>query len=126
MHVPLKKRRRNTVEQIRDEGGHLCTEIADIEAAFVGYYKGLLTSARPQNVDKCISAIGSIITDEMNDKLLATFTKEEVKQALDQMGHLKALGPDGFTASFYQQNWSTVSPEVCDVALYFLNSAHMD
>jgi hypothetical protein len=42
------------------------------------------------------------------------------------MGPLKALGPDGFTTSFYQKKWSIVGPEVCDVALHFLNTAHMD
>ena len=92
----------------------------------MGYYQGLLTSAKPQSVGKCISAISSTITDEMNEKLTATFTNEEVKQPLDQMGPLKAPGPDGFTASFYQKHWSTVGLEVCDVALYFLNTAHMD
>jgi hypothetical protein len=54
-------------------------EIAEIEEAFVGYFRSLFTSTRPQNLEKCISAIESNITEEMNNKLLATFTKEEIK-----------------------------------------------
>jgi hypothetical protein len=74
-----QKRRRNTIEQIQDEEGHLYTETTAIDEAFVRYYRGLFTFAKPQNMEKCTSAISSKITDEMNDKLLATFTKEEVK-----------------------------------------------
>jgi hypothetical protein len=99
-----QKRRRNAVGQIRDEEGHLYTELADIEAAFVRYFTGLYKLARPHNIEKCTSAIGRRVTDSMNEKLNAIFTGEEVKQALDQMGPLKASGPDGFTASFYQHN----------------------
>jgi hypothetical protein len=77
--VCLPKKKRNIIEQIRDEEGCLCTEITEIEEAFVGYYRGLLTSTNPQNVGKCISAISSNITDEMNEKLIATFTEDEVK-----------------------------------------------
>lgn len=88
-----QKKRSSTIEQIRDEEGSLHTETAAIEEAFVGYFQGLFTSARPQNVEKCISALSNKITREMNDKLVATFTKEEVKQALDQMGPLKAPAP---------------------------------
>jgi hypothetical protein len=114
------------VEKIRDEEGNICTDPNAIEAAFVRYYNGLFTLASPSNMEQCISALGGRVFDEMNMKLIATFTKEEIKQALDQMGPLKAPSPDGFTMSFYQKNWDTVGEEVCEVVLYFLNSCQLD
>jgi len=36
----------------------------------------------------------------MNADLLAEFTDEEIKRALDGMGDLKAPGPDGMPALF--------------------------
>ena len=42
------------------------------------------------------------------------------------MAPFKAPEQDGFTTDFYQQHWSTVGLEVCEVALYFFNYAHMD
>lgn len=66
------------------------------------------------------------VTADMNHCLMATFTVEEISRALSQMSSLKALGPDGFFVGFYQQKWVTVGPEVCNAALYFLNSYHLD
>jgi hypothetical protein len=42
------------------------------------------------------------ISDEENEKLVAPFSKKEVKDAIFQMKHNKALGPDGFPIEFYQ------------------------
>lgn len=62
----------------------------------------------------------------MNQKLLETFTVDEINTTLHQIAALKAPGPDGFTACFYQQNWETVQLEVCNGVLHFLNSGHLD
>jgi hypothetical protein len=61
-------------------------------------------------------------TPQMNARLLAAFNVEEITQALNQMAPLKAPGPDGFSAAFFQQNWHIVQPEVCAAVLQFLNS----
>jgi hypothetical protein len=37
-----------------------------------------------------------------NEKLTAMFIENEVKEAVFQMKHNKAPGPDGFPAEFYQ------------------------
>jgi hypothetical protein len=36
-----------------------------------------------------------------NNLLTSTFTEDEVKEAIFQMEHNKALGPDGFPVEFY-------------------------
>jgi hypothetical protein len=62
----------------------------------------------------------------MNQKLLADFTRSEIFDALQQMASMKAPGPDGFPAWFFQQSWDTIQNEVCDVALYFFNTGILD
>jgi hypothetical protein len=109
-----------------NEEGQICSTPEAVEAAFVSYYTNLFTTARPHNVVSCISAIEGKVTEEMNAKLTANFTVEEIKQALDQMAPFKTPGPDGFTVEFYQKQWATVGQEVCEAALYFLNSGHMN
>jgi len=66
------------------------------------------------------------VTTEMNQMLLAELTVEEITSALNQMAPTKALGPDDFSACFYQQNWDTIHGEVCNAILLFMNSCEMD
>jgi hypothetical protein len=111
---------------IKDESGRVWNAPCDIGTAFVSFFQSLLSSARPSGVEECTHGIESKVTEEMNQNLTKIFTAMEVKQALDQMAPLKAPGPDGFSAEFYQQNWAIVGPEVCHAVLSFLNGAHMD
>jgi hypothetical protein len=62
----------------------------------------------------------------MNSQLLREFTVEEINGALMQMPPLNALGPDGFAACFYQENWASVGIEVCNSILGFLNSGNIN
>jgi hypothetical protein len=121
-----QRKRRNMIEQIVDGGGTLCNKAETIEDAFVRFYKDLFTTASTKNMETCTAAIDRKVTTLMNNNLLAEFTNEEVKNALDQMAPTKALGPDGFTGGFYQQHWDIVGREVCEAALYFFENAYMD
>jgi hypothetical protein len=121
-----QKKKRSVMERIQDEAGREYSLPEDIEGAFISYYSQLFTSTRPRNIECCTSSLNCIVSEEMNTKLTAIFMVEEIKMALDQMAPCKAPGPDGFIADFYQQQWTTVGNEVCEAALYFLNTAQMD
>lgn len=62
----------------------------------------------------------------MKTSLTVAFLDDEVYRALMQMAPLKAPGPDGFSAEFYQQQWKTVGREVCNVALKFFQGSDLD
>ena len=42
------------------------------------------------------------VSQEENDVLVREFTESEVREAVFQMEHNKAPGPDAFPAEFYQ------------------------
>lgn len=49
------------------------------------------------------------------------FTRDEVKEALNQMHPLKAPGPDGLPALFFQKYWNIVGNDVQSLVLSVLN-----
>lgn len=70
----------------------------------IDFFKNLY-EADP-NVDgiAILSLIQEKIIDEMNEALCAPFSEKEIADALFQMGLLKAPGPDGFPARFFQRH----------------------
>jgi hypothetical protein len=52
------------------------------------------------------------VSSEENVMLKADFTEEEVFEAVSQMEHNKARGPDGFPAEFYKTFGNTIKDDL--------------
>lgn len=61
------------------------------------------------------------VTAEMNKSISKSFTRLEVEEAIKQMAPLKSPSLYGFRACFYQNQWSIITDEVCQVVLSLLN-----
>jgi hypothetical protein len=48
----------------------------------------------------------------MNEALMKEFSCEEIKEALNSIGDLKAPGPDGMPSVFYKNFWDIVGEKV--------------
>jgi hypothetical protein len=59
-----------------------------------------------------------------NDLLTTVYSEEELRKAIFQMAHNKALGPDGFLAEFYQTFWETIKSDLLDL-LSFLHARQL-
>jgi ribonuclease HI len=121
-----QKNRRSKISEIQDFSGQRCTTTETIEEAFVSYFRDLFKGEPQLEVDQCIQALDKKVTDAMNVNLVADITEEEISRALLQMPPLKAPGPDGFSASFYQQNWGLVHKEVCQAITHFFNTGTLE
>ena len=47
--------------------------------------------------------------------------KQEIKDSVFQIGADKALGPDGYSALFYQTAWKEIGNEVCGMVKEFFD-----
>ena len=54
----------------------------------------------------------SQVTETENEILISAFTEIEVKEAVFQMEHNKAPGPDSFPAEFYQVFWEIIKEDL--------------
>jgi hypothetical protein len=52
------------------------------------------------------------VTDTESEMLVAEFSEKEIREAIFQMKHNKAPGPDGFPAEFYQVFWSLIKDDL--------------
>jgi hypothetical protein len=120
-----ERKRRNSVVSIKDENGNVWENSRDVEEAFTDYFTTLFTQGPGGDFSPCIQPISCKVTEEMNMELGKNFTPEEVEVALFQMEPLKAPGPDGLNAGFFQQNWPTMKEEVCHALLDVINNGSL-
>ena len=89
------------------------------------YYKELFLSANPTSMENTTQFINTVITEEMNAKLVARFEASEIHDAIKEMAPLKAPGPDGMPPIFYQSYWDLLGEDVTSSVLHFLNTASL-
>ncbi|KAK5772714.1 hypothetical protein PVK06_049008 [Gossypium arboreum] len=71
--------------------------------------------------DKNKSFFHKFASQSINQCLLATYSEEEVIEALNGMRPTKASGPDGFPGIFFQKYWNIIEKDTCNFYLGILN-----
>jgi hypothetical protein len=99
-----QRRKKYQIIKIQDERGTTWETPEAIKVAFVDYFTNLFMAGGGGNIKPCLQNISTKVTDGMNSDLLKAFTSEEVTQARQQMGPLKAPGPDGYPAGFFSKS----------------------
>ena len=61
----------------------------------------------------------------MNEDLCRVYSDEEIGDALFQIGPLKAPGPDGLPACFFQRNWGLLKEDIIGAVKEFFNTGVM-
>jgi hypothetical protein len=89
------------------------------------FFKELFTRDLSLNANDVSQLIENKVTEQMNNALTRDFNDEEISNALFQIGPLKAPGPDGFPARFFQRNWGTIKGQVIGAVKKFFQTGKM-
>lgn len=121
-HLSASQRRQmNQIVKLKDESGAWQTGESDISGIIQDYFNSLYCSPPIRDFNDILSFIDSIVTPELNDKLVQGVTVEEVRMATFQMGPLKAPGSDGFPGIFFQKYWDVVGNDIFEAVSSFFH-----
>lgn len=121
----IQRRQRNHLVRLKDSAGEWKDNPTEVVGIIKEYFQGLYQKPPARDFDDIISLIDSSISDECNARLVRDISREEVKQAIFQMGPLKAPGSDGFPGLFFQSYWDTVGEDVFSAVQDFLNEGNL-
>lgn len=100
------------IKTVIDETGSKASSPEGISAKFQTFFQNLFTTSKPQDIQASLQHLEKKVNDEMNNKLLRKFTRQEVEEAVLNMAPLNSPGPNGFPPAFYQNHWPLVGKEV--------------
>lgn len=93
-----------------------------MERVLINYFSELFSSYNPSEVDSICEVVKDKLSEDHKAWCDMEYSGEEVKEAIQQMHPLKAPGPDGLPALFYQKYWHIVGGEVQELVLSILNN----
>ncbi|XP_074299722.1 uncharacterized protein LOC141630875 [Silene latifolia] len=126
-HSVIKARRmQNRILGIYDMDSQNHTTSADIEAAFINYYKHLLgTQTKVAKVHISIVQKGKVLNNEHKIRLIGDVTDTEIKDALFSVPADKAPGPDGYTSQFFKDSFDITGADLCGAVREFFTVGRM-
>jgi hypothetical protein len=96
--------RKNKIKKLRAPDGNWMDGEAELGNLITDYFRSMYLRENLSQQEEVINLFSPKVTDEMNGRLCCNFTDEEISDALFLIGLIKALGPDGFRARFFQRN----------------------
>ncbi|KAI5312440.1 hypothetical protein L3X38_041613 [Prunus dulcis] len=115
----LQHRRNNNISKIKNDDRVWIVNEEGIRQTVEAHFKNLFTTSQHRDWGNVLDCVSHIVSGEMNDGLTGPILEVKVKEAVFQMGGMKAPGPNEFQGMFYQTYWETILAEVQGTMKYF-------
>lgn len=100
----LQRRERNNLYRLKDENRRQVEGKSEIMDAVTTHFQGIFRIGDIQHLELCLKSVPRKITPKMNMYLLQEVTELEIKNAVENLGSLKAPGPDGLNDLFFKNH----------------------
>jgi hypothetical protein len=97
---------------LKKDDGQIIKDRKELGDMTKDFFQHLYTSDPTVSPHDLLQLVEPIISEDMNAVLCKDFSSEEIADAIFQICPLKASGPDGFPAQFFQRNWEVMKHDV--------------
>ena len=104
--------RKNKIRELIDSIRVVHSDFSTMGLLANEYFQNIFSADTSLDASPILDLLDSRVSAEDNSKLCKDFSDKEISDALFQIGPLKAPGPDGLPARFFQRNWSTLKEGV--------------
>jgi hypothetical protein len=116
------RRKKNRIIKLKNDDGDWVEGTDPLKPLILNYFANLFTSEVQVTNPAILEKVPACVDDSMNEKLLAPFSPEDVKKVAFSIGDLKAPGPDGLHAVFYNFFWDVCGEQITCEVLHSLNT----
>ncbi|KAL6180716.1 hypothetical protein ACLB2K_047376 [Fragaria x ananassa] len=118
------RRAKNRLQGLFDNGGVWRLTTEGMETVIVDYFQSMYASATldENHMHSVVDILQPRVTTDMNGKLCAEYSDNEIRAALFQMYTTKSPGPNGMPPEFFQKYWDTIGNDVCVAVKNFLQT----
>lgn len=117
-----QRRKVNKTTKLKDDQGIWWRGDENVERILTNYFSDLFTTSWPTKLNDTSAVVGDKLHADLRNWCGMSYTSEDVQHAINDMHPLKAPGPDGLPALFFQKYWSNVGGDVTTLALGILNN----
>lgn len=114
------RRWRNKIVSLKNENGDWFYDESRVKSMVQEYFTLLYQDETIEEAKVQPEIPYGISTEFSSDDwqmLTRRYTRSKIDEVIKSMGSLKAPGPDGFQAIFYQKQWELIKPNVYDMVL---------
>jgi hypothetical protein len=104
--------RKNKIKKFKQAYGSWCDAPREMKSMAQDFFVDLFMTDPEVCPPQVLCHVELKINEVMNEDLCKEFSEKEILDAMFQMGPLKAAGPDGFPARFYQRHWDIVGKDI--------------
>lgn len=104
----LCKRKKTRINMVKDEYGDWIEEPGALKTYVTNFYARLFG-----NLETSSPEPPSVLGTNQASRLVSCPSDSEIHRTICKMQPLKAPGPDGLPAAFYQKYWNILAPSVC-------------
>jgi hypothetical protein len=112
----------NEIKKLKDQNDIWRHGEENVERVQIDYYSGLFTTSDPSNIEETVQVVRGKLREDHKEWCNGDFTREEILEAINQMHPLKAPGPDGLPALFFQKYWGIIGEDVQCLIVNILNN----